>query len=140
MTRNYSVGPGAPARAGERSSPQQSSPEAGSARAPFAPGAVVLITLSSPREKFWGAILETAPAGVSVRGMDLNSLEDFSRQVREGEAPEAGAVFFPMHRVERIELDARSGDIPSIAERFEQKTGRPAAEVLGTRGRMQNAK
>ena len=31
--------------------------------------------------------------------------------------------FFPMWRVERITRDERSGEIPSMAEQFEQKTG-----------------
>jgi hypothetical protein len=36
-----------------------------------------------------------------------------------------------MHRVERIELDARNGSIPSLAERFASKSGCGFAGVLG---------
>ena len=97
---------------------------------PFRPGALVIVTLGNPREKFWGAILELTPAGLSMRGIDLNSFDDFARLVREGEPVAASAVFFPMHRVERIELDARSGDIPSLAERFAAKSGRELRTVL----------
>jgi len=32
-------------------------------------------------------------------------------------------VFFPMHRVQRIEEDNRSGELPSLAEQFRTKTG-----------------
>jgi hypothetical protein len=32
-------------------------------------------------------------------------------------------VFFPMHRVQRIEIDSRNGDLPSLAEQFAAKTG-----------------
>jgi hypothetical protein len=88
------------------------------------------VTLSSPREKFWGAVLELSGAGLSVCGVDLNSFDDFAAMVRSGDA-EPGVVFFPMHRVERVELDARNGDIPSLAERFAEKSGRAAAAVLG---------
>jgi hypothetical protein len=95
---------------------------------------VVLVTLSNPREKFWGAILDLSPAGLSVRGLDLNSFDDFAKQVRAGEEVTPAAVFFPMHRVERIELDLRNGEIPSLSERFELKTGHAAADVLGTDG------
>jgi hypothetical protein len=35
-----------------------------------------------------------------------------------------------MHRIERIELDTRNGNIPSLAERFAVKSGRDAAEIL----------
>lgn len=96
----------------------------------FARGALVLVTLNSPREKFWGAILELTTAGLGVRGIDLNSFDDFARLVREGEPISASAVFFPMHRVERIELDVSSGGIPSLGERFAAKSGRAAASVL----------
>lgn len=104
----------------------------------FRAGAVVLVTLSSPREKFWGALLDLAPAGLSVRGLDLNSFDDFARLVRAGEEEVTpAAVFFPMHRVERMELDLRNGEIPSLCERFAMKTGRDAATVLGCDGAQQ---
>ncbi len=96
----------------------------------FAPGAIVVVSLHSPREKFWGAILELAPAGLSISGVDLNSFEDFATLVRAGEA-ESSVVFFPMHRVERIEIDAPSGPIPALQERFAEKSGKSAAAVLG---------
>jgi hypothetical protein len=96
----------------------------------FGRGAVVLVSLSAPREKFWGMILDLAPAGVSLRGIDLNCFEDFARQVKAGEPVTANAVFFPMHRVERIELDARNGDIPSLQGRFQNKSGCDFQELL----------
>ena len=101
------------------------------AAAIFVRGAIVLVTLNSPREKFWGVVLELTTAGLGVRGVDLNSFDDFARMLREGEPVGAGAVFFPMHRIERIELDARNGSIPSLAERFCDKSGCDAADVLG---------
>ncbi|MGO9211028.1 MAG: hypothetical protein ACLPXM_03800 [Terriglobales bacterium] len=100
----------------------------------FAPGAVVLVTLSSPREKFWGVLLEVSAAGISLRGLDLNSFEDFVHLVRAGEPASPAAVFFPMHRVERMEADEHSGDIPSLKERFQEKTGRPLAYLFGRYG------
>ncbi len=105
--------------------------------APFAAGALVLVTLHSPKEKFWGALLELTAAGVSVCGVDLNSFEDFTALMKTGEASPS-TVFFPMHRVERIETDARSGPIPAIAEQFEERTGREAhALFLPARRRSQ---
>ena len=97
---------------------------------PFAANAVVLVTLNSPREKFWGAVLNLAPAGVSVRGIDLNSVDDFIRQVKAGDLVTPNAVFFPMHRIERIELDLRNGEIPSLQERFQTKTGLSFADLV----------
>jgi hypothetical protein len=107
------------------------------ARTAFRPGALVLIALNSPREKFWGALLEISPAGISVRGLDLNSLEDFARQLRAGDPVAPAAVFFPMHRIERMELDVRSGEIPSLGERFESKSGRAISSVFDLPGGVQ---
>lgn len=101
------------------------------AQGAFRSGALVLMTLNTPREKFWGAIVEITPAGVSVRGLDLNSFDDFARLLRGGEPATPGMVFFPMHRVERMELDARNGDIPSLRERFKEKTGVDIVTLLG---------
>jgi hypothetical protein len=100
------------------------------AAAIFARGAVVLVTLNMPREKFWGVVLELTTAGLGVRGIDLNSFDDFARLVHEGEPAAASAVFFPMHRIERIELDTRNGSIPSLAERFSSQSGRDVADIL----------
>jgi len=91
---------------------------------PFDAGAVVIVTLNMPREKFWGTLLALTPAGASLRGIDLNSVDDFARQVRDGDEVNANLVFFPMHRIERIESDARNGEIPSLQERFASKAGR----------------
>jgi hypothetical protein len=97
----------------------------------FSPGAFVLVTLGNPREKFWGALLQLRPAGLTLRGIDLNSFDDFADMVRSGEPTNANTVFFPMHRVERVEIDSPSGSIPSLAGRFASKTGRDAADCLG---------
>jgi hypothetical protein len=97
---------------------------------PFTTGAIVIVTLNMPREKYWGSLLALTPAGASLRGIDLNSIDDFARQVRDGDEVSANAVFFPMHRIERIESDARNGDIPSLQERFENKTGRAFVSLV----------
>jgi hypothetical protein len=98
---------------------------------PFTKGAIVLVTLNTPREKFWGAVLDISPSGIAMRGIDLNSFDDFARLINAGENATPASVFFPMHRVERIELDARNGDIPSLSERFENRTGRDFTSLAG---------
>jgi hypothetical protein len=96
---------------------------------------VVLVTLNNPREKFWGMVLSLTQAGACLRGVDLRSLDDFSRLVKSGETASPEVVFFPMHRVERIELDARSGEIPSLAEQFAAKSGIEAEKFFQESGR-----
>ena len=99
---------------------------------PFLPGAVVIATLCNPREKFWGMILALAPAGLSLSGAELASFEDLAVMVRDGEPFTPAVVFFPMHRIERVELDLPDGSLPSLSQRFLSKTGLEPTEVLGS--------
>jgi len=96
---------------------------------PFRQGALVIATLTNPREKFWGAILHLGSEGISLRGVDVSSFDDLASQIKNGEPFTSGVVFFPMHRVERMELDLPEGNILSLAQRFAQKT-----EFLGSTG------
>lgn len=93
-------------------------------------GQLVLVTLQNPREKFWGVVLALTPAGVSLRGVDLHSLEDFTQLVKSRESATPSVVFFPMHRVQRIEVDAHNGELPSLAEQFKAKTGMDVAKYF----------
>jgi hypothetical protein len=102
----------------------------------FQPGAMVLLTLGNPREKFWGAILGLTAQGISLSGIELGSFEDFISIIKTGEPPSFGVVFFPMHRIERVELDSPDGSIPSLSQRFTAKTGLDPVEVL-TRSRQE---
>lgn len=97
---------------------------------PFTRGAIVLVTLNSPREKFWGAILDVSPAGLSIRGIDLNSFEEVTGMIRSEEPVLPATVFFPLNRVERLELELTDGPIPSLSDRFISKSGRQPAEFL----------
>jgi hypothetical protein len=93
---------------------------------------IVIVSLQTPREKVWGELLALNPAGVTVRGIDLNSFDDFVRQVRHPEGERVGlpTLFFPMQRIERVALDEPSGSIPSLADIFEQKVGRSLKDYL----------
>jgi hypothetical protein len=102
----------------------------------LAPGAPVLIYLHTPREKAFGVLLALQPAGIVVRGIDLNAFDDFVRQEARGETG-LGLVtlFYPMSRVERMERDETVGGIEGIADRFRRETGRSIAEVAGLSSR-----
>ena len=91
---------------------------------------MVVVTLGNPRDKFWGSILSLTAEGLSLSGVELASFDDVIALLKEGGPLSPGVVFFPMHRVERIELDARYGDVPSLAERFLTKSGLNAIEVF----------
>lgn len=91
---------------------------------------MVLVTLNSPREKFWGAVLDINPAGVSIRGVDLNSFDEVTGMLRAHEPVMPATVFFPLNRVERIETEVLNGPIPSLSDRFVSKSGCQIADFL----------
>ena len=89
------------------------------------PGRCVVVILREPREKCWGVLDEINSAGVYLRGLDLGAFDDWVHAVKHDEPFIAPAsLFFPLWRVERIELDERMGELPSLAEQFEQRTNR----------------
>ena len=111
-------------------------------RGRFLPGSVVIATLCNPREKFWGMILSLAAEGLSLSGAELASFEDLAVMVRDGEPFTPAVVFFPMHRIERVELDLPDGDLPSLSQRFFAKTGLEPSAALAPadRGRAADAR
>jgi hypothetical protein len=99
----------------------------------LAPGAPVLLSLQGPKEKFWGVLLSVDPAGVSLRGLDLAAFDDWVRQEARGDERLIGltTLFFPMHRVDRLEGDETVGPLASYSERLARELERPVDEVLG---------
>ena len=95
------------------------------------PGAAVLIVLHAPREKCWGLLSEVNQAGIFLRGLDLNSFDEWLHAVMHGETfVGLSDLFFPMWRVERVSRDEASGGVPSLREQVEQRTGRTVEELL----------
>src|SRR6185312_3152452 len=81
----------------------------------FQVGAMVIVTLGNPRDKVWGSILSLTAEGLSLCGVELASFDDVIAVLKEGGPLSAGVVFFPMHRVERVELDLPDGEVPSLS-------------------------
>jgi len=94
---------------------------------------IVIVSLFSPKEKIWGQLLLLESKGITVRGLELDSFNDFVSQIVNQEDTTVGmtTVFYPMQRVERIAMDEPSGSIPSLAGRFHQKVGLTIQEYLG---------
>ena len=96
------------------------------------PGAPVVVYLHSPKERLWGLLLESPTAGVYVRGIDLNTFEDWVRMIVRGEHNIGLThMFLPMWRVERVALDETIDEIPSLADRFYSTVGLTIHEYLG---------
>ena len=96
------------------------------------PHSIVVLSLHSPKEKLWGELVDISNAGVTLRGIDLSSFDDFVSQILHPEGDRMGlpTLFFPMLRIERIALDEARGSIPSLAEVFAKKVGRSLPDYL----------
>jgi hypothetical protein len=96
------------------------------------PHSIVIVSLHTPKEKIWGELLAIHTAGITVRGIDLNSFDHFIRQLNEPDGGRVGVptVFFPMNRIERVAMDEPSGSIPSMNEVFARKLGRGLIDYL----------
>lgn len=99
----------------------------------FADRALVIVNLVSPKEKFFGVLRSLSAAGVTLQAINLDSFDDWVRQIARGEEQDIEMItmFVPLFRVERIFLDEAAGAIQSYAERFEQVAGRGVLDYLG---------
>jgi hypothetical protein len=94
-------------------------------------GSPVLLVMHSPREKCWGMLDEITAAGVFLRGLDLNAFDDWVGAIVHNEPfVGLGSLFFPMWRVERIARDETSGEVPSMVQQVEERTGRSFEELM----------
>jgi hypothetical protein len=102
----------------------------------FLPTSLIIVNLVNPKEKFFGVLLALSPAGVTMRGINLDSFEDWIHQVARNEELDLDLItmFAPLFRVERIFLDEPSGSIKSYSQRFEEVAGMPVRTFLGLDG------
>jgi hypothetical protein len=93
-------------------------------------GETVIVVLQNPREKVWGILNEINQAGIFVYGIDLNAFEDLVRALQNKE-PFYGLSeqFIPLWRLERINRDEQCGEIPSMQQHFERRTGLLLSQV-----------
>jgi hypothetical protein len=96
-------------------------------------GELVILHLINPTEKFWGVLDELMAAGVILRGINVNSFDDWMNQAARREPLDLGLVtmFVPLFRVERMFLDEQVGEVESYAQRFARRVGLSVQEFLG---------
>jgi hypothetical protein len=89
------------------------------------PGAIVIVHLINPTEKFFGVLQDLAVVGISFRGINLNSFDDWMAQAARPGDQTLGlsTVFVPLFRVERIFLDEAVGEVESYRQRFLKRVG-----------------
>jgi hypothetical protein len=95
-------------------------------------GQLVVVSCTSPREKFWGVLLQLNAVGATVRAVAVGSFEDWLRQWSAPAEQLIGpaTVFLPLHRIERIEVDETSGVVEGMGERFRRVAGLEPREAL----------
>ena len=100
----------------------------------IAPGSAVIVNLINPSEKYWGIVGEIGVAGVVLRGIGVETFDDWMAQAARGEERtlDLATMFFPLFRIERIFLDEPVGQVESYGERFFRRVGRPVEEYVGS--------
>jgi hypothetical protein len=92
---------------------------------------IVILSLQNPREKVWGVLLSINTYGITVRGIDINSFQDWSISIaNQTESMGLSTMFFPMIRVEKVTLDESVGPFKSFSEQFYDRVGKQVLEVL----------
>ena len=98
-------------------------------------GALVVIHLANPTEKFWGVLERLEGVGLTFRGISLDSYEEWVTEVARREPSGLGlaTMFVPLFRVERVFLDEQVGAVESYRQRFERRVGSPVSNFIALR-------
>lgn len=115
--------------------PQRIESRAGGELEGFERGAIVIVNLVNPKEKFWGVLQSLSAVGMTIRGINLDSFEDWVRQIARGQEEEQtldlATMFVPLFRLERLFLDEAVGSVQSYADFFRQVVGETPQSWLG---------
>jgi len=95
-------------------------------------GSIVIVHLINPTEKLWGVLDALELVGVTLRGINVSSFDDWMATAARGErALGLSTMFVPLFRVERIFLDEAVGEVESYRQRFARRVGVQVEQYLG---------
>lgn len=108
----------------------------------FQEGSAAVLYLNDPKEKIWGLVVSVSAAGVVLRGLRLDSFEDWMRQEARDEEELLGLVtsFYPLPRIERLEEDRSVGSVVSYSQRFAEAVGRSVHDAIALRATQRKEK
>lgn len=97
------------------------------------PGSIVIVHLINPTEKLWGVLHDLGVAGVTLRGINVSTFDDWMAQAARHGDQTLGltTMFVPLFRVERIFLDEAVGEVESYGQRFSKRVGMTVERYLG---------
>jgi hypothetical protein len=101
-------------------------------------GSLVVLHCANPREKHWGLLIRMDDLRVVLRGLDLESVEDWLTQERGGDAAliAPSTFFVPTHRLVRIDLDESGPVVTGYGDRYQRECNRDVRlALLGKSGR-----
>ena len=96
-------------------------------------GSIVTVNLQNPKEKVFGKLDSISSSGITVRGMDVNSFNDWMNQYTQTDPKiviTPTTMFFPMHRVVSCYLDEDMGEVPSLSSQFMERTKKQIEEMF----------
>jgi len=95
-------------------------------------GSLIVLHCTDPREKHWGLLLKIDEVGAVVRGLDLDTVEDWLAQERSGADPliAPSTFFVPTRRIVRIDLDESGPVVAGYADRYRNECGRDVRQAL----------
>ena len=93
---------------------------------------LVVVYLKEPREKYWGLLEGLSVTGLHMRGLILNMVEDWARELARGGEVSMGpsSLFFPLLRLEKVLLDEDVGHARSVRSTFIEIVGHEPHEHL----------
>ncbi len=95
------------------------------------PGTYINVHLIEPVERLWGRLIKLDQAGVVIRGVDVKQVETFKFQFnREDKLVFPQTIFFPMRRVQKVDLDEALDTLPSVIETIEEITGLSRNDII----------
>lgn len=100
---------------------------------PMKPGQFVIVHLIDPTERIWGQLLDLQTSGCTIRGIDVKQIETFKYQFnRKDRLVFPQTFFFPMRRIQKIDLDESIDNLPSVIASIEATTGLSAQEIIAS--------
>lgn len=95
------------------------------------PGNIIILYLHSPKERIWGQLKSYSGIGIVIKGLDINSFEDWCRQTAKNETGIGlTTVMYPTYRIEKMILDEAIGGMQSMSDKFRELVGKDIQQFL----------